>query len=167
MMRRPVDARQAVALIVLAVVAGCTTADCDPSHADLFAGIGCAASGQYGARETGLRNDLAAAQANELEQKASAGRAAAQAQDAQRDLESKQQQVAILDGQLAALKRQVDAARRRQGVDQAALDRARAELAGLQARRAQLSPQSNEAEIRALDEKTRELTRNLNLDAPQ
>jgi chromosome segregation ATPase len=166
-MRRLCHAGQAAALLALAFVAGCTTADCDPSRAELFAGIGCAASGQYATRETGLRNNLATAQANELEQQARASAAAAEAKSAQQTLESKQQQVAILDGQLAALRRQVDAARRRQGVDQAALNRAQADLAALQARRAQVSPQSNEADIRALDQKTKELTEKLNLDAPQ
>jgi chromosome segregation ATPase len=157
-------ARHIIALAAAAALAGCTTADCDPSRADLFSGIGCSASGRYAAREAGLRNDLAGAQANELEQQAHANAAAADAARAQSDLQAKRQAVAKLDRQLDSLKRQVAAARQRQGVDQASLGRAEADLAALQARREQVSPQSNDADLRALERSTQELNDKLNHD---
>jgi chromosome segregation ATPase len=157
-------AGQVAAVVALVALAACTPADCDPSHAELFAGIGCAASGSYTAREAGLRNGLAAAQANELEQQAQANQAAAEAMSAQQDLVRKREQLAKLDGRLIALKRQLDAARGRAGVDQEALRRAQADLTTLQARRDQVTPQSSEADLRALEGPTRELGERLNHD---
>jgi chromosome segregation ATPase len=167
MMRGTSLSSQAAAIVMLTALAACSPADCDPSRAELFTGIGCAASGSYAARETGLRNGLAAAQANELERQAQANQAASDAANAQRELTRKRDQLAMLDGRLNALKRELDAARRRQGVDQDALHRAQAELAALQARRAQVTPQSNDAELRALEGPTRELGEKLNRDGLQ
>lgn len=138
-------------------LAACTPADCDPSRAELFAGIGCAASGSYAAREAKLRNDVVAAQAIELQRQAQASQAAAGAAIAQQDLVRRRNQLSMLDGRLRELRRQIDAARQRQGVDQTALHNAEAQLAALQARRARVTPQSNDADLRALEGPTREL----------
>jgi hypothetical protein len=69
MMRGTSLCSQATAIIMLAVLAACSPADCDPSRAGFLAGIGCI-SGGYAAREARLHNDLAAAQANELQRQA-------------------------------------------------------------------------------------------------
>jgi chromosome segregation ATPase len=150
-----------IAGIGVVILAGCTPADCDPNRAELFAGIGCSASGSYAARETSLRNNLAASQANELQRQADASRAGAQAAAAQQDLNRRRAQLAMLDGRLAALQRQLDEARQRQGIDQAALHNAETRLATLQARRARVSPQSNDADVGALDGPTRDLSETL------
>jgi hypothetical protein len=142
---------------MLIVLAGCTAAGCDPNQAELFTGIGCAVSGSYGAREAGLRSNLAAAQANELQRQADATRARAGEASAREDLVRRQEQLALLDKRLRELKRQLEAARQRQGVNQVALRRAQDELAALQARRARVSPQSGDDELRALEGPTREL----------
>jgi chromosome segregation protein len=158
---------RAAAVIILAALSGCTAADCDPSRADLFSGIGCAASGSYAARESQLRSGVAAAQANELERQSEASRAAADAANAQQDLVHKRQQLAAVDRQLNTLRLRLDAARQRQGVDQEALRRAQAELDALRTQRAQVSPQSNDADLRALDAPMRELGDRLNRDGLQ
>jgi chromosome segregation ATPase len=72
-----------------------------------------------------------------------------------------------LDGRLNQLRRQLDAARQRQDVNQDELHRLQDELAAIRARRAQASPQSNEADLRALDATTRELTERLSRDGLQ
>jgi hypothetical protein len=67
----------------------------------------------------------------------------------------------MLDGRLAALRRQVDAARQRQGVDQDALNRAQASLAALQDRRAHMPAQPGDADLGALEGQTRALDETL------
>jgi len=154
-------AGRVVAVFGLAALAGCTPADCDPTHAELFAGIGCATSGSYAARTVGLQNGLRAAEANQLEQQARASRAAADEINAEHDLNRRRSELAMLDGRLAALRRQVDAARQRQGVDQDALNRAQASLAALQDRRAHMPAQPGDSDLGALEGQTRALDETL------
>ena len=153
--------RIAFASMGLALLAACTPADCDPTRADLFAGVGCTASGSYAARVTGLQNNLAAAQANELQQRADASRVAGEAVAAQQDLNRRRSQLAVLDGRWRGLQRQLDEASRRQNVDQAAVRDAEAKLAALRAKRGQATPQTGDADLRALESSTSDLERSL------
>lgn len=157
----PAAMKAALVLLCLAVLAGCTPAQCDPNRADLFTGIGCETSGSYAARTTTLRNVAAAAQENELEQQAAAGRASAEEASAAHALQRRREQLAVLDGRLRAIQRELDAARRRQGVDQSALQRAQARLAQLRAQRAQVTPHSDDSQLRALEAPTRALNEQL------
>lgn len=156
-MRRPRWIEIAPALLVAALVSACTPASCDPNQTELFSGIGCQVSGSYAARETALRNNLAASQANELEQQAASSRASADEANVAQELEQRRRQLALLDGRLQAMQREIDAARQRQDVDQGALGRAQAHLAQLRAQRAQVTPQSDDAQLRALEAPTRAL----------
>jgi hypothetical protein len=161
MMRGGTLARVALAVAGFAWLPACTPADCDPAHAEFFAGLGCSVSGSYTAREVSLRNNLAAAQAIELQRQADASRAAAEAETAQQDLARRRRQLALLDGRLRELQRQLDAASHRQGVDQAAVRDAEARLAALRAKRVQVPSQPGDAELRALEGPTQDLEKSL------
>jgi chromosome segregation ATPase len=150
-------ASRAAALAMLLALAACAPGDCDPNNAELFTGIGCAAGGGYRARETTLRDSLAASQARELESQAAATRASADEANARMDLDARRRQLAILDGRLQQLSRQVEAARHRRDVDQTALRRAEANLEALRARRAQLPAQPSQQQLHDLEGSTRAL----------
>ena len=155
----PIQAVVAIALIVL--LAGCTPAACDPSQAEFFSGVGCAVSGSYGARESELRTGVTEARANALEQQLQADRARADQASAQQELARHRNQLALLDGRLRELRRQLDLARQRQGINQDAVKQAEQELRRLQNARSTVSPTSTDADLHALEAPTRELDQRL------
>jgi chromosome segregation ATPase len=163
-MRVPFPVQAALTIAACAAICGCTPAACDPSTADLFSGIGCQVSGSYATRQTGLRNDLAAAQANEMQRQADATQAAADEANAAEALDRRRRQLAILDGRLHAMERELAAASHRQDVDQAALQRANQQLNLLRAQRAQVTTQSDDSKLRALEAPTQALNDELTRD---
>lgn len=116
------------------VVSGCaaTPGNCDPSQADFFSGIACESSGAYSARNAQLNSNLAAARTNLQVERSRAAAGSIDLGAAQSEQNRAATSLVSLQRQNASLRAQLDAAARRQGADQVAVARQRAELAQLE-----------------------------------
>jgi chromosome segregation ATPase len=145
-------ARLAAALS-LAALAGCAAGSCDPSQAGFFSGIGCEASGAYGARNQMQRSALAQSRSQALQEEAGAGQAQSEAASAEASLNERRRQLDTLDRETASLRARLGRLRGSNRVDQGRLAVARAQLDELQRRRAALPASASEAQIEELERK--------------
>jgi hypothetical protein len=148
--------RLAVLVLLPALALGaCAAQTCNPSTAGFFSGIGCEVSGANAQNEQALQRTLGNAR-----QELARQRAAAQAADAQRSVDeatlaAMQARLRDTARQDAQLRRQVEAARARQGADAAAVQRAQTELGGLEAARRAAATAPNPAAMEDVDRRRR------------
>ena len=158
-------ARAWVSVSLVGLLAACASANCDPNQADFFSGIGNAASGCYAAKNRAYQGQLD--QSGELrnQQLMRAEAAAADAQQANRNLTAAQSRLNSADRQRAIMEGQLEAMRHRTDISQAALQRAQQAIDELRQRqaaaRASPTPQALdevEQQQRAAQQRLRDLT---------
>ena len=135
----------------------CTPQACDPSQAGFFSGIGCEASGNYGVRHQYQESTLAQQNAAALQSRAAAVNEGQRANEALISRDQARRRLASSDRETAQLRARLAAARARGSVDQARLDQAQAEVAALQRQRAGLQNGGSPDQLRAYEERHRQL----------
>jgi hypothetical protein len=121
-----------LALLPLLALGACAAQNCNPSTAGFFDGIGCEVSGANSQNERALQNTLVNARTDLARQRAAAQAAGAQRSADEANLAAMQARLRDTARQDAQLRRQVDAARARQGAGAAGVVRAQTELDGLE-----------------------------------
>jgi chromosome segregation ATPase len=138
-----------------ALVAGaCAASQCDPGSAGFFGGVGCAVgSGGYQQRTATLQNMSASAQQNAALSEANAAFEERNATAAQAQTAALKRQVAQMQAGQADLRRRLAAAAQRRGTQDAAYQRAQANVNALEAqlRLVQNSASPNPPEVQRLN----------------
>jgi hypothetical protein len=147
-----------LALLPLLALGACAAQNCNPSTADFFSGIGCEVSGANAQNEQALQRNLSNARLDLARQRADARAAAVQASSDQANLAALQARLRETARQEAQLRRQVDAARTRQGADAAAVQRATADLDALEAARRNAAAAPSPAAVEDVERRRRALT---------
>ena len=141
----------------LLACAACTPQACDPSQAGFFSGIGCEASGSYGVRHNYQESTLAQQNAAALQNRAAAIDEGQRANEALISRDDARRRLASSDRETNQLRARLAAARARGSVSQARLDQAQAELDALQRQRAGLQNGATPDQLRAYQERHRQL----------
>ena len=141
----------------LLACAACTPQACDPSQAGFFSGIGCEASGSYGVRHNYQESTLAQQNAAALQNRAAAIDEGQRANEALISRDDARRRLASSDRETSQLRARLAAARARGSVSQARLDQAQAELDALQRQRAGLQNGATPDQLRAYQERHRQL----------
>lgn len=142
-------------------LAACAPQNCDPSQAGFFSGIGCEAGGAYTSRNQSQQSMLAQQNAAALTNRAQAQDEGYRANQALLTRDQARRRLGAIDAQTAQLRRRLDAARARGGVDQARLGAAQSELDALQRQRGGLQGGASEDQVRALEAQRRRLAEQL------
>ncbi len=150
-------------LVPVLGLAGCeASTGCDPARAGFVESLSCS-NGGFQNRQAVLEQNLAASQANALEQRAAAARAGSEARAAQRDLATRRRELAQLDARLADLRARLQSAESRPGVDQAAVQQASLQLNDLARQQSKLSHQDpSDDDLRLIEDRQRKMTVILN-----
>jgi chromosome segregation ATPase len=154
-------------LVATLGLAACSSTNCDPKRAGFLEGINCENGQGYARREYFLQQGLAQAQAEKLEQRASALSEADRAAQAKADLAARSREISSLDSTLATLRRRVNAAAARNNVDEERINTISRELADLErqqeaAHRAAIGMSDDLAAIRQRQSKLIQLLDELN-----
>lgn len=153
-MNRPM---KKLALLGLLALPACTPQACDPSQAGFLSGIGCEASGSYGARNQAQQSALAQQNAALLQNRAAASDEGARANQALISRDQARRRLATVDSQTAQLRRRVQAAQARGNVDAGRLAAAQSELDSLQQERSAAGQAPSDDQVRALEAHRRRL----------
>jgi hypothetical protein len=119
--------RTVVPILVLAL-GGCSAAQCDPSQADFFSGIGCTGGGGYAQRTKALQNTLATEQTWGMAALQQAGEQEQAAAAAEAEAEVLRRKISDMQRSQVELRQKLAAAQQRRGAQPAYLQRARREL---------------------------------------
>lgn len=138
-----------------ALLAGCAAQECNPNAAGFLSGIGCAASGAYGQRTAYQQQALGSASSQALEARAAAVEQGDRAANSQAAAAAAARRLRQMDGPIADLRARLAAAQRRDGVDRARLEQARAGLAGLEQERAAAGRAPSEERVQELQRRQR------------
>ena len=142
-----------LALLPLLLFGACAAQNCDPATAGFFGGIGCA--GAFDQQEKVQQQQLNDARRNLAIQRAAADAAARDRAAAEANLASMQARLSDIQQQDVELRRRIDAARRRQGADTAAVQHAQAELDALEATRRRAAAAPDPAAVQELERRQR------------
>lgn len=138
---------QVLPIIAVTALSACAPQNCDPSRTDLFTGVGCSAGGGYVARTQGLQSQYGAAANNAQGQTLAAREAQQEAEEAQRDLNQRQAELALLDRQTDALHARLIAARRDHSLSEARLQAAEGNLKELMHQRQATSASPTDSDL--------------------
>jgi chromosome segregation ATPase len=119
--------RPALAVLMLAL-SSCTAAQCDPTQADFFSGVGCSVGSGYGQRTNALQNTLASEQSRDIAARQEAAQQQRIAAASEADLAALQRRVSEMQRNQAKLRQQLAQAQQRRGAQDATLQQARGEL---------------------------------------
>jgi chromosome segregation ATPase len=120
--------RTTMSVLMLLALGGCTAAQCDPSRADFFSGVGCSVGGGYSQRTGALQNTLTAEQSRDIAARQEAARQQRIAAASEADLAALQRRVNEMQRNQARLRQQVAQAQQRRGAQDATLQQARRDL---------------------------------------
>jgi chromosome segregation ATPase len=119
---------RAMILVLMLALGGCAAAQCDPSRADFFSGVGCSVGGGYGQRTGALQNTLATEQGRDVAARQEAVQQQRVAAASEADLAALQRRVSEMQRSQARLHQQLAQAQQRRGAQDAGLQQARREL---------------------------------------
>jgi predicted RNase H-like nuclease (RuvC/YqgF family) len=144
---------RATFLIVVLALGGCSAAQCDPSRADFFSGVGCSVGGGYGQRTGALQNTLSTEQSRDIAAREEAGQQEHIAAASEAEAQSLQRRVDEMQRSQAKLRQQLAAAQQRRGAQDSTLQKARRDVDQLdrKIREQQVSPSPDAAAVRQLE----------------
>lgn len=145
--------RKAFLLLVLAL-GSCTTAQCDPSRADFFSGVGCSVGSGYNQRTSTLQNTLATEQTRDVTARQEAIQQQRIAASSEADLAALQRRVHEMQRNQAKLHQQLAQVQQHRGAQDATLQQARRELDQLdrKIREQQTSPMPDATTVKQLQD---------------
>jgi chromosome segregation ATPase len=146
-------------LLLGLALGGCTAAQCDPSRADFFTGVGCAAGPGYADRRTALQNTLAGEQYQAYAARQEAVEQHRRAAQYEATAAALQQQLVQIRRDQAALRQRLAAAARRRGAGDTRVRQASAQLDQLERRTQtqQTSASPDAGQVRELQQQVQQL----------
>jgi chromosome segregation ATPase len=119
---------RAMILVLMLALGGCTAAQCDPSRADFFSGVGCSVGGGYNQRTGTLQNTLSTEQGRDVAARQEAVQQQRIAATSEADLAALQRRVNEMQRNQARLHQQLAQVQQRRGAQDATLQQTRREL---------------------------------------